>query len=333
MIHQWQDEVAYIQPGQEVIKEYKRWVLNEDGERIEVTERQKKRPKDWHNKDFKQMASVVGIPAIGNKCHGNPAKMPEPQSYNRKFICSCVASNGHPLTVWSTRAVNAICQVCEQPFREVKKGGKIIRVEQSHVEKPGEDAIEEAHKEKYRYFKKFTSKDLKDEFIEHYNENEEHPITEMVEGVYQKGHNAYKDGYTHWIAFNTSEVLPDEVKTPEVEIEKPKSKRKSKVEKPSEPGKIEGEADKEKPKKRGRNPMKKEIEQPTVEPTEEPTAKIVEEDKKVVASEDRSYKNKQDLIDLYKEFGSIKAVAEFFGVTSGAIIYQAKKNEIDFNNL
>jgi hypothetical protein len=296
MIHQWQDEVLYAKPGEE------------------PTENQKKRPKDWHNKDFKDYAQIVGIPAKGAQCYGNIAKMPEPQSYNRKFICRCVASNGHRITVWCTRQIHAVCMVCDTPYIEVPKGGKVIQVTQSHVEKPGEDAIEKNMRASYRYFEKFKSKDEKEFFIEEHKGTSTEPITEAQEGTYQKGHNAYKEGYTHWIAYNTAEVVPDEVNNEEVkEIEQEQEKQASE-EKPKAPKKPKGT-------------KKVKTEEPKT--PKKPKAKIVAVE--VKNQRLRSHDNPEDIITLYRELGSMKAVAEHFGKTPATITYQAKRHQIDFN--
>lgn len=183
MIHQWQDEVLYAKNGEKPKKG------------------QKKRPKDWHNKDFKDMAEKVGIPAIGDRCYGSPARMPEPKSYNRKFVCRCVASNGYPLTIWSTRQVDAVCRICKSSFIEVPKGGKVIRVKSSHIEPEGVDMVEESMRTRYDYFKKFKSKEERDDFVDSYTLI----IDDRYEtGVYQRNHNGFKQGFTHWIAFSYS---------------------------------------------------------------------------------------------------------------------------------
>lgn len=320
MIHQWQDEVLYYEKDSTIAKDIKIKMMNEEGKVVDVETRQKKRPKDWHNKDFKDYAKVVGIPAEGDKCYGNPAKMPEPESFNRKFNCACVASNGYPVSVWCTRKINATCDTCGKKYIEIPKGGKVIRVEQSHVELPGQDAVEMAHKAKYKYFERFESKDLKDEFIEHFNSTEEHPMGEMVEGVYQKNHNKYKEGFTHWVAFNTTEVTPDVVRSKEIsKVKDPKTTPK----KPKAPKAKTPKAPKAKIIEPELPKVEVEVEPAPVE--EAPKGKI-----SLLPKKDRSHKNAQDLLELYKEHGSVKAVAEYFGVTSGTIIYQAKQLGVDF---
>lgn len=314
MIHQWQDEILYASEGNKnkTIKVPDCEKTGSDsytwnGEWKEI--KPKKRPKDWHNRDFKEMAVVVNIPAKGDKCYGNRAKMPEPKSYNRKFICNCVASNGHPVTVWCTRKIFATCNVCGSEYIEVPKGGNVIRVKQSHVEKPGEDAIRIQMKDKYTHFEKFTSKDEKDAFMDDTTNIVEEPISELQEGVYQKNHNAYKEGFRYWVAYNTTkEVDPDPIRKEDVEdIEKAKKKKKA-----SEDGKS---------KAKGRKQTTMKVEKPKAK-----TGKIVKTEKK-----DRSHKNPVDIIELYKEHGTIKAVAEAVGKTPATIIYQKKKFKIDFD--
>jgi hypothetical protein len=280
MIHQWQDEVLYME-GKKA-GTFPRIILDEDGKRQTITETQKKRPKDWHNRDFKQMASAIGIPAEGDKCYGSPVKMPEPKSYNRKFVCGCVASNGHPLTVWSTRTITAFCRTCEQDYIEVKKGGKVIQVAQSHVEQPGEDAVLGAHKDNYTYFERFQSKEAKDDFVKTFEEAGR-KLDDMAEGVYQKGHNAYKEGFTHWVAFNAEKASK--------QAKPPRQLKKAAPKKAAAPKKPEA------PKKK------------------------------------RSHTNPDDLTELYVQFGTIKAIADYFGVQSGTIIYQAKRLNVDFKQI
>lgn len=308
MIHQWQDEILYAQDGQKTLKSIRIQQVNEEGHVETVETMQKKRPKDWHNKDFKDFAQVVGIPATGEKCYGNPAKMPEPKSYNRKFVCSCIASNGYPVTIWCTRSINVQCMTCGKPYIEVPKGGKVIKVEQSHIEKPGEDAVEIAHKAKYKHFGRFESKTTKDEFMGKLKEAEG-SLKGVVEGVYQKNHNMYKAGYTHWVAYNASEIKPPTAKPVEKKLPKsPPTKKKEPSKEPEDDSNV--------------------IVLPFVEaPVIEETPVEVEQ---VVEPKERSHTNPQDLLDIYKEKGSIKGVAEFFNMTSPAIIYQAKKTGVDF---
>lgn len=341
MIHQWQDEVMYYRKEKDA-KNITINTLNEEGATVELTLKQKRRPKDWHNRDFKDYAKIVGIPAIGDKCHGNPAVMPEPQSYNRKFICGCVASNGYPVTVWCTRQIYAVCTVCKKKYFEVPKGGKVIRVKQSHVETEGMDAVELTMQGKYLHFNRFNSKNEKDTFIATFSENEGHNITRLAEGVYQKEHNKYKEGYTHWVAYDTDDIaripahdamadvhVPAEEpkETPSEEpTEAPKKKRgrprkdaseAPKVEEPTKPAKKRG-----RPKKDASEAPK--IEEQKVEPV------VSKPTEKKQNSKNRSHKNADDLLDVYKATGSIKGVAEYFGKSTGAIIQQAKELGIDF---
>lgn len=181
MIHQYQDEVIYE-------KHTKDGLVLHDGE---------KRPKAWHNKDFKNLALNIGIAAKGAKCYGSPAKMPEAKSYNRKFSCRCVASNGYPLTIWSTREIKATCQVCNSSFVEVSKAGDVIPVEASDIEGRGQDAIEIRMKVEFLNFDKFKDKrDLTSKIKELKRVG-----AKYKEGIYQKGHNSYLAGYSYWVAF------------------------------------------------------------------------------------------------------------------------------------
>ena len=188
MIHQYQDEVIYEKHGR-------------DGRLLHEGE---KRPKDWHNKDFKDWALSISIAAKGRKCCGSPAKMPEPKSYNRKFVCRCVASNGYPLTIWSTREIKAVCQVCNSSFIEVKKAGEVISVGASDIESKGQDAIENRMKAEFSSFEKFKEKySLTDKTKELKKAG-----VRYKEGMYQKGHNACLAGYHYWVAFGELVVPP-----------------------------------------------------------------------------------------------------------------------------
>lgn len=182
MIHQWQDEVLYEKK-------------NKDGSYHHCGE---KRPKEWHNKDFKEKAQQVDIPALGKRCYGNPAHMPEAKSYNRKFACGCIATNGHPLTIWSTRAVKAICEVCGERFDETKKAGIVIPVTLSHIERLGEDAVMMQMLTEYRNFQRFAKKLELQEVVNHLKAQK----VAYKEGIYQKGHRAYSENFHYWVAFN-----------------------------------------------------------------------------------------------------------------------------------
>jgi len=189
MIHQYQDEVIYEKHSK-------------DGQIIHVGE---KRPKDWHNKDFKDWATNTGIAANGPKCYGSPAKMPEPKSYNRKFVCRCVASNGYPLTIWSTREIKATCQVCNSAFVELKKAGDVIPVEASDVEDKGQDAIENRMRKEFSSFEKFKEKYALTAKVKELKKSG----TGYKEGIYQKGHNACLAGYHYWVAFGElADIVP-----------------------------------------------------------------------------------------------------------------------------
>lgn len=281
MIHQYQDEILYT------------------GD---------KKPKEWHNKDFKEMAKVVGIPAIGAKCYGNPAKMPEPKSYNRKFTCGCIASNGYPLTVWSTRAIFATCDICGKKLTEVQKKGKVIPVNTSHVEKEGEDAVELEMKGKgFAKFKKFKTKPEMDSWLEEAEGGAYGTMTELKKGVYQKGHNAYKADYRYWVAYNTDEIHPDTITSEEAKKEAKKvTKGKKKPEAPKEP--IEKKAEEK---------VKVELE-----------VTLTSEE-----SKEMDYKTKEGMTELYKIHGSTRAIAEAVGVNQSTIVKTAKKLEVDFKAL
>lgn len=307
MIHQWQDEVLYVKKGEEA-KTVKVPVTEKvpgpdkdkyrfTGEWVEI--KQKRRPKDWHNRDFKDMACVVGIPAKGDKCYGNPAKMPEAKSYNRRFECGCIASNGYPLSIWSTRPVFATCNICEQPFREKKKGGELIEVKQSHVERPGENAIEQEMLLKYMYFMHFKTREERIVFVE---DLAHQGLTNLVveDGVYQKEHNAYKDGFRYWVAYNA-----DEKPKPEI-VEVPKEAKKEKRKKATKQDQVKAKE---------------------VEAVKTPSEEVVVPE---VQAKQRSHENPADLIELYRELGSLKAIAELFGIANGTITYQKKKHQIDF---
>ena len=342
MIHQWQDEILYAPKGSEELKTIRMARRDETGNITYAEAKQKKRPKEWHNKDFKEMAAVVGIPAIGAKCYGNPAKMPEPKSYNRKFTCGCVASNGYPVTIWSTRVIHAQCMVCGRPFVEIQKGGKVIEVSMSHVEKPNTDAVHDLMKQKYRYFERFETKQKKDAFIEDLRDSErnEHPVTELEEGIYQKGHNAYQWGYRYWVAYNTSEVNPDAGHVEEVEeapVEKPARK------KPDSKKTTDKKGTEAEDKKKTAKPAKtkgKVVPFPVVaadEPKEKEPMENNEpmEANPVVSIPDvpRAYsvENPQDIIDLYRELGTVRKVAERLGVAQSTVSARIKKYKIDFN--
>lgn len=186
MIHQYQDEVLYE-------KKDKAGNLIHSGA---------KRPADWHNKDFREWAERVGIVANGKNCTGNPAHMPEAKSYNRKFACGCVATNGYPVTIWSTREIFAVCKICGRAFKELKKSGGTIAVKSSTIEKNGEDIVEIAMRKTYSNFEKFGSKKiLTDRTKELKKDN-----IPYEEGIYSKGHNAYAKGYYYWVAYNDLEV-------------------------------------------------------------------------------------------------------------------------------
>jgi hypothetical protein len=315
MIHQWQDQVLYYRDGQEprTIKLATRTSEDE----VTYTEiEQKKFPRERHNKDFKDMADVVGIPARGSKCYGNPANMPTPKSYNRKFRCACEGSNGHGVTIWSTREIIAECQVCGEMFEEVVKDtrgvSETIEVKASHVEKQGQDAVMDHMLEKFKHFHRFESKQLKDAFIDDLAQSE-FPAVQLESGSYQKGHNAYGLGYRYWIAYNTTEINPDTIfqavddtviaEEPKVEeLPKPKARTRKPKAVPAEPV----------------------IEEPAPEPepiVEEPEARVWD------------IENPQDLMDAYRMNPTTRAAAEVFGVHQTTYIRRIQKHGIDLNKV
>jgi predicted SprT family Zn-dependent metalloprotease len=208
MIHQYQDEVMYEKTDNE-------------GKLIHGGQ---KRPKDWHNGDFRDFAKKVDIPAIGKHCTGSPANMPEAKSYNRKFRCGCMASNGHPLTIWSTREVDAVCNVCGEPFEEVKKSGGTIAVVLSDIEKGGQDAVEAKMQKEFKSFEKFQDKYELTEALEEVKSAGE----AYKEGIYQKGHLSYTAGFRYWLAWGSIESKDKAAE----EIPKKKTDSSSKPSKP-----------------------------------------------------------------------------------------------------
>jgi hypothetical protein len=324
MIHQWQDEILYTAKGAEGAKSMKLPSLSETGELVFAEAAQKKRPKEWHNADFKLMAKWVNIPAIGAKCYGNYAKMPEPKSYNRKFSCLCVASNMYPMTIYSTRPVDATCNICKSVYIESEKkmfkGAKTIEVAVSHIEKPGQDAVEEAMKQQYVQFTRFMKKGEKDDFVERLKagEIEEQPVTELKEGVYQRNHNAYGLGYHYWVAYSMAltkdKLSPDELRKAVEGVIKTKG---------GKPKKKDPEANKpnpdDKPKSKG-----KILKFPNGA-TETPEPPVTE---RVYSAEDP-----QDIIDLYDVLRTTRKVAEKLGIGQSTLSGKAKKMGIDWNML
>jgi hypothetical protein len=320
-----------------------------DGKPVGEMVDQKSRPKEWHNRDFKEYAVVVDIPAKGDKCHGNPANMPEGKSYNRKFSCECIASNGFPLTIWSTRDVFATCNVCKKPFvEEEKKTGGTVQVVQSHIELPGEDAVEiKMGKKGYAHFDKFPSKKERDAFIDVlYAANGEEAL-EAEQGFYLKGNNAYKEGFTHWVAYSGEKPKAKESKSATLPKKKAEPKKPEVKPTPSEaPIEVivppvdtptKKPDTKEKPKARPARkpkapksaPVEPKVEAPVETPKKEkpmePANNVVE-----FPAAKRDHTNPEHLLAAYKETGSIKGVAEAFGMTSPNVIYWAKKLGVDF---
>ena len=202
MIHQYQDEFIYERHDKEGT----------------VTRVGQKRPKEWHNTDFKDWAKKVGIPAIGRKGGGNPAIMPEAKSYNRKFVCECVATNGYPLTIWSTREIHATCNTCECEFTEVKKAGKVIEVRVSDIEVGGKDAVQLRMAETFTEFERYQ---VKGELTAKVKELKKLKA-KYQEGIYQRGHRKYSEGFFYWIAWNVP--APKKSKEPKAP-KKPRAKK------------------------------------------------------------------------------------------------------------
>lgn len=315
MIHQWQDEVLYFRHGKpKTIKFPETEKLSKDDYKFTgnwIETEQKKFPKNTHNQDFKEMASVVGIPARGDKCHGNPAIMPEPKSYNRKFACGCVASNGHRMTIWSTREVSARCKVCGQDYVEIEKNGKVIEVTQSHIEKPGEDAVMAEMLRRYKSFGSYKTRAERDEILaELVDTGDKHE-----HGIYQKFHNMYKNDYRYWVAYDLIE-------------EEPKKKATTKAsKKPVEPPKpVEVPKEPQKPKKA---PAKKlEPVTPVKKETPKKTRKIIK--LPVKKKELERHKVPERMIQLYHEHGTIKGVAKALGGDVSDINRFKKQYNIDF---
>ena len=325
MIHQWQDEVLYAPKDSDVLKPIEVAQLDDSGNIVFVKARQKKRPKNWHNKDFKEMAKVLDIPALGSGCYGNPAKMPEPKSYNRKFVCRCVASNGYPVTIWSTREIHAKCLTCGSAFVEVTKesGGKTIKARKSHVEKPDQDAIMDAMKEKYNHFKRFETKEERDAYIQKVKDL---ISGDMESGTYQKGHNGFRWGFRYWIACN----IPED-KLMELEG----GKQEDVKEQSEEPKETPSEDNKKKKtnKKKGKViqfPVSVQTDDKEKEDDSEMEANVAE----VKEPESKQYdiNNPNDIIEVYMMTGTIKKAAEVFGVLPSALVQIAKNLKIDFTS-
>lgn len=347
MIHQWQDEVLYMAEGiarkditlpvgfgHYLDKEPTVVKRSKDNAPIGEKGEQKKRPKEWHNRDFKEYAVVVGIPAKGDKCYGNPADMPKGQSYNRKYQCKCIASNNSRVTIWSTREIDARCNVCGKPYVEQVKEGELVPVTMSHIEMPGEDLVAITQKGKgFEHFQNFGSKKEADAFVDALYAGSDDAL-EMERGVYQKGHNAYKEGRTHWVSFNGKAELPKEekkkpapkkapTKKAPVKTKKEEPKPEPEVEQPAPDVIVEPEPQPEPKPKKPRTKKAPKKEEPKPEPKKE-------EELPKVETPTEGYKDGATLLALYAELGSIKAVAEHFGLTPPNIIYWAKKLGVDF---
>lgn len=324
MIHSWQDEVLYIPDGEEVPKKFQKPTLK-DGVITYTEAEQKKRLHEWHNNDFREMAVVVGIPAEGAQCTGNPAVMPKPQSYNRKFSCACETSNGHLLTIWSTRDIFATCDDCGEPFEEGRKLNPeaiTIMPKISHIERAGENAVQSSMAELYPEFVSFETKGERKDFLA------SGAIAGSFEtGAYQKKHNAYIRGMRYWVAYTASEEQP-EVKS--------KAAKPKKQPKPKEPvAAIESPT----------LPVLPEIEEVEVIVQETELTHITVEvslksDGTETASEELTLDpnrvwnidDPQDLLDAHKIMKVGRKAAELFGVNQSTFVRRAAKYGIDLKN-
>lgn len=344
MIHQWQDEVAYGKRDatDNELKMTKLPKIDVETKAIVFEDvLQRRRPKETHNNDFRLYAAIVGIPAEGPNCTGNPANMPEPQSYNRKFVCLCMASNKYRMTIYSTREVDATCNVCGTKYTEVSKAteGKTITAKVSHIEKPGQDAIQDEMGAKYTEFVRFESKTLKDGFVDEIMGGTlaEGAATAMEQGVYQKGHNAYAWGHRYWVAYS----MPDGTthkkgkagaskpkKTPVTPVT-PKVEQAPIVETPpTKPVEVQQEppATHEEPKvevvvtpppaRKGRG--SKVVQFPTGEAQQPP------------APADDGF-DPQAVLDAYDAAGSIRKTADALGIPYTSLTRKITKYSIDFN--
>lgn len=142
------------------------------------------------------------------------------KSYNRKYSCSCIASNGHPLTIWSTRPLKVTCNVCGTLFTErQKKTGEAIPIRQSYIEQPGDDMVAKTKGEKYQHFVQYRQRRTyrraiaavrrwmnqagiaEDKRRDHYDY-----------GTYQAHSRAFlESGYKYWVAYSLDGVdMPSE---------------------------------------------------------------------------------------------------------------------------
>jgi hypothetical protein len=77
-----------------------------------------------------------------------------------------------------------------------KKGGSVDII--SDVEQPGQDAVAVKMSQSFTHFDRFlVKKDLTDKVAELKKSK-----ADYSEGIYQKGHNAYRQGFRYWIAWN-----------------------------------------------------------------------------------------------------------------------------------
>ncbi|ABO51136.1 protein of unknown function SprT [Desulforamulus reducens MI-1] len=89
MIHQWQDECLYT------------------GE---------KKPKNWHNKDFKAKAEELGVLVQGTNC---PIKMPEGnvKNHSYRYVCGCRDEQNKTLVIRTPFPLEAKCKRCGEEFK------------------------------------------------------------------------------------------------------------------------------------------------------------------------------------------------------------------------
>lgn len=329
MIHQWQDEVLYAPDNATHMKKIKMPQRDEDGKIVYVEGFQKKRPKEWHNKDFKDMAAICGIPAKGTKCFGSPSNMPVPQSYNRKYMCGCVADNGYPVSIWSTQEIKAICQRClvkgrSGEFVEVSKkdpNARTITIKFG-VEIGDQDIVHDTMTAKYQNFMRFDTKLKKDDFIDRLNlgDIEEHPVVALEQGVYQKNNNAYKKGDRYWIAYSTAITADSPTKEDIKEAAKDKAKGKGGASKVDKPKDVEKTSE---PK-----PRAKILKFPTDPPVEPPAPKP-----EPIVERTYSVDNPQDILDLYATPMTVKQIGAKLGVAQSTVSARVKKFKINFNTM
>jgi predicted SprT family Zn-dependent metalloprotease len=352
MIHQWQDEVAYAKRGakDEELKMTKIPKIDPESKAIVFeSELQRRRPKETHNNEFRLYAAIVNIPANGPNCTGNPANMPEPQSYNHKFACGCRATNKYPITIYSTRLDVLDMFVCQKCISEGRSGklvlmdkqrpnAKTIEVKLSHVEKPGQDAIMDEMTGKFGEFVRFPKKSLKDKFVAELSDRdvpEEHPLV-LEQGVYQKGHNAYAWGHRYWVAYTMPDVpksasrsskkkplappTAPQAETPPL-VETPSTKAVITQQEP--PATQEVESGRKSRVAAGKAAKKDNVVQfPAAQPvpTAVPPAPVPVDEF-----------DPQAVIDAYAKAGSIRKAGELLGIPYTSLTRKITKYSIDFN--